>query len=215
MSWVPVLHSPPPSGAHPLKLGPGLAGGGAEPKHKKISDFQGQQFQIALILNGTSGGIRGINISMQSLPFVEAFAEVWVESSWVLLCLCFSPLERNLGCVFIPRTSRGAVFAPQTSRGRDQAAVRALCWFCWEVWGRTDLVPYPISQRADFQITGGWLLAFPEQFGQDGEASRFVLRFWMTSPAVTSFSSPCLCWPQRYCEKLGKTQAGGGQKMNL
>lgn len=113
MSWVPVLHSPPPSGAHPLKLGPGLAGGGAEPKHKKISDFQGQQFQIALILNGTSGAIRGINISMQSLPFVEAFAEVWVESSWVLLCLCFSPLERNLGCVFIPRTSRGACLLPK------------------------------------------------------------------------------------------------------
>lgn len=56
-------------------MGLGLAVGGAEPKHKKISDSQGQQFQIALILNGTSGGISGINISMQSLPFMEVFAE--------------------------------------------------------------------------------------------------------------------------------------------
>lgn len=114
---MPVLHSPPPSGAHPLKLGPGLAGGGAEPKHKKISDFQGQQFQIALILNGTSGAIRGINISMQSLPFVEAFAEVWVESSWVLLCLCFSPLERNLGLCFHPQNVSGCcVCSPNLPR---------------------------------------------------------------------------------------------------
>lgn len=114
---MPVLHSAPPSGAHPLKLGPGLAGGGAEPKHKKISDFQGQQFQIALILNGTSGAIRGINISMQSLPFVEAFAEVWVESSWVLLCLCFSPLERNLGLCFHPQNVSGCcVCSPNLPR---------------------------------------------------------------------------------------------------
>lgn len=156
------------------------------------------------------------------LIFLCRACRLWrllLRSGWNPAGCCFASVfllwRGTLGCVFIPRTSRGAVFAPQTSRGRDQAAVRALCWFCWEVWGRTDLVPYPISQRADFQITGSWLLAFPEQFGQDGEASRFVLRFWMTSPAVTSFSSPCLCWPQRYCEKLGKTQAGGGQKMNL
>lgn len=56
-------------------MGSGLAVGGAEPKHKKISDSQGQQFQIALILNGTSGDISGINIYTQSLPFVGAFAE--------------------------------------------------------------------------------------------------------------------------------------------
>lgn len=47
---------------------------------------------------------------------MEAFAEIWVKSSWALLSLCFSSLERNPCCVFIPRMFRDVVFAPQTSR---------------------------------------------------------------------------------------------------